>query len=98
MFARLKWILFGAAGVALAAFALVEDEATKSTLAGVFGVALGFCLLAMARAGVAEGEIRGRSRRVRREENPTAFRGIVALYTVVGLALAAGALYSLLSG
>lgn len=97
MFRRLKWTLFGAAGIALAAFALVEDEAAQSSLAGAFGVALGLGLVAMARAGVDRGEIRGRNRRVRREENPTAFRGIVALYTVVGLALAAGALYHLLS-
>lgn len=89
--------MFGAAGISLAAFALVADEATQSSLAGAFGVALGLGLIVMARAGVDKGEIRGRNRRARREENRTAFRGIVALHTVVGLALATGALYHLLS-
>lgn len=90
MFRRVMWGMFGlAAALAFAAYQIGGDDPHRGLMAG-FGVALGLGLLARGQAGVEEGSIRGRSRRISRAENPGVFWGIVGLQYLLGVALAAG--------
>lgn len=91
MLRRIKWAMFGLAGL-LGVLAFAIGEEPHPGLVTGFGVALGLSGIARGQVGVEDGSIRGRSRQIARDENPIAFWFVVGLHYVAGLALAIGAM------
>ena len=89
--------LLAAVGFAIAS-ASSDDPARQQMLGGCFGILLGIGLVLRGCVRIRDGEVRLKSRTVKREENPVQYRIGLAFLFVPGLVMVVGGAYLLLGG